>query len=57
MEISNCISILVIKTKTKTTISKKKLIKSKNITINRKVLSNMAVNDPEGFSAIIKSIS
>ena len=33
------------------------LIKNKNITINRKVLSDMAVNDPDGFNSIIKSIS
>ena len=33
------------------------LIKENNIMINRKTLSNIAINDPEGFSAIIKSIS
>ena len=33
------------------------LIKKNNIMINRKTLSNIAINDPEGFSAIIKSIS
>ena len=33
------------------------LLKEKNIEINRKSLAYMAVNDPDGFSAIIKSIS
>ena len=33
------------------------LLKDNNIDINRKALAYMAVNDPEGFSAIIKSIS
>ena len=33
------------------------LIKDKNIMLNRKTLSNMAINDPESFAAIIKSIS
>ena len=33
------------------------LLKEKNIDINRKSLAYMAVNDPDGFSAIIKSIS
>ena len=33
------------------------LIKDNNIEIKRKALAYMAVNDPEGFSAIIKSIS
>ena len=33
------------------------LLKEKNIDINRKSLAYMAVNDPDGLSAIIKSIS
>ena len=33
------------------------LIKNKNVIINRKALSEMAINDPEGFNSIIKSIS
>ena len=33
------------------------LLKEKNIEINRKSLAYMAVNDPDGLSAIIKSIS
>ena len=33
------------------------LLKDNNIDINRKALAYMAVNDSEGFSAIIKSIS
>tara|TARA_B100001778_G_C18301896_1_gene500234 strand:+ start:244 stop:588 length:345 start_codon:yes stop_codon:yes gene_type:complete len=33
------------------------LLKDNNIDINRKALAYMAVNDPNGFSAIIKSIS
>ena len=33
------------------------LLKDKNIVINRKILSSMAVDDPKGFSEIIKSIS
>ena len=33
------------------------LLKDKNIDINRKALAYMAVNDPEGFSAIVKSLS
>tara|TARA_Y100000590_G_C15474724_1_gene921598 strand:+ start:343 stop:687 length:345 start_codon:yes stop_codon:yes gene_type:complete len=33
------------------------LLKDKNIEINRKALAYMAVNDPEGFSAIVKSLS
>ena len=33
------------------------LIKENNITLNRKSLAHMAVNDPEGFSSIVKSIS
>ena len=33
------------------------LIKEKNIELNRKSLAYMAVNDPDGFSSIVKSIS
>ena len=33
------------------------LLKDKNITLNRKALSYMAVNDPDGFETIVKSIS
>ena len=33
------------------------LLKEKEILINRKALAYMAVNDPEGFSNIIKSVS
>ena len=33
------------------------LLKDKNIKLNRKALAYMAVNDPEGFSAIVKSVS
>ena len=33
------------------------LLKQKNITLNRKTLAYMAVNDPSSFSAIVKSIS
>tara|TARA_B100000953_G_C17798216_1_gene351215 strand:- start:11 stop:355 length:345 start_codon:yes stop_codon:yes gene_type:complete len=33
------------------------LLKEKNININRKSLAYMAVNDPDGFSVIIKSLS
>ena len=33
------------------------LIKENNITLNRKSLAHMAVNDPDGFSSIVKSIS
>ena len=33
------------------------LIKSKNIGLNRKSLAYMAVNDPDGFSLIVKSVS
>ena len=31
-------------------------LKEKNILLNRKILSDMAVNDPEGFSALVKSV-
>ena len=33
------------------------LVKDKNINLNRKSLAYMAVNDPDGFSLIVKSIS
>ncbi len=33
------------------------LLKEKEIFINRKALAHMAVNDPEGFSNIVKSLS
>ena len=33
------------------------LIKENNITLNRKSLAYMVVNDPDGFSSIVKSIS
>ena len=33
------------------------LLKEKDILINRKALAYMAVNDPEGFSNIVKSLS
>ncbi len=33
------------------------LIKQNNIALNRKSLAYMAVNDPEGFATIVKSIS
>ena len=33
------------------------LLKEKDITINRKALADMAVNNPDSFSDIIKSIS
>ena len=33
------------------------LVKDKDINLNRKSLAYMAVNDPEGFSLIVKSIS
>ena len=32
-------------------------LKGKNILLNRKILADMAVNDPEGFSALVKSIN
>ena len=31
-------------------------LKDKNINLDRKVLADMAVNDPEGFSELVKSI-
>ena len=33
------------------------LLKDKNITLNRKALAYMAVNDPDGFSTVLESIS
>ena len=33
------------------------LIKENNITLNRKSLAYMSVNDPDGFDSIVKSIS
>jgi large subunit ribosomal protein L20 len=32
-------------------------LKAKNIELNRKTLAHVAVHDPEGFSAIVKSVS
>ena len=32
-------------------------LKDKNIGLDRKVLADMAVNDPEGFSELVKSIN
>ena len=32
-------------------------LKDKNIDLDRKVLADMAVNDPEGFSELVKSIN
>ncbi len=33
------------------------LLKQKNIDLNRKVLADMAINDPEGFEKLVKSLS
>ena len=33
------------------------LLKDKDILINRKVLAHLAVNDPDAFSEIVKSVS
>ena len=33
------------------------LLKDKNIELNRKSLAHMAVNDPDGFSSIIDSVT
>tara|TARA_Y100000590_G_scaffold386844_1_gene459958 strand:+ start:1071 stop:1418 length:348 start_codon:yes stop_codon:yes gene_type:complete len=33
------------------------LVKENNISLNRKSLAYMAVNDPDGFTSIVKSIS
>ena len=32
-------------------------LKEKNVVLDRKVLADMAVNDPEGFSELVKSIN
>ena len=32
-------------------------LKEKNVLLDRKILADMAVNDPEGFSELIKSIN
>ena len=32
-------------------------LKEKNVTLDRKMLADMAVNDPEGFSELVKSIN
>ena len=32
-------------------------LKEKNITLDRKMLADMAVNDPEGFSELVKSVN
>tara|TARA_Y100000814_G_C12082577_1_gene317085 strand:- start:228 stop:572 length:345 start_codon:yes stop_codon:yes gene_type:complete len=32
-------------------------LKEKNILLNRKILADMAVNDPEGFSELVKTIN
>ena len=32
-------------------------LKEKNVTLDRKVLADMAVNDPEGFSELVKSVN
>ena len=32
-------------------------LKAKNIELNRKTLAHLAVNDPEGFAQIVKSVS
>ena len=32
-------------------------LKEKNIILDRKILADMAVNDPEGFSELVKSIN
>ena len=34
-----------------------RLLKDKDIIINRKVLAYLAVNDPDAFSEIVKSVS
>ena len=33
------------------------LLKENNVQLDRKVLADMAVNNPEGFSELIKSLS
>ncbi len=32
-------------------------LRVRNVALNRKILADMAVNDPEGFEALVKSIS
>ena len=32
-------------------------LKEKNVLLDRKILADMAVNDPEGFSELVKSIN
>ena len=32
-------------------------LRDRNVELNRKILADMAVNDPEGFEALVKSIS
>ena len=32
-------------------------LKEKNVTLDRKMLADMAVNDPEGFSELVKSVN
>ena len=32
-------------------------LKEKNIGLNRKILADMAISDPEGFEALVKSLS
>ena len=32
-------------------------LKEKNILLNRKILADMAVNDPQGFSELVESIN
>ena len=32
-------------------------LKEKNVVLDRKILADMAVNDPEGFSELVKSIN
>ncbi|MBA7602266.1 MAG: 50S ribosomal protein L20 [Calditrichaeota bacterium] len=32
-------------------------LRDRNVELNRKILADMAVNDPEGFEALVKSLS
>ena len=32
-------------------------LRDRNVELNRKILADMAVNDPEGFKALVKSLS
>ncbi len=32
-------------------------LRDRNVELNRKILADMAVNDPEGFETLVKSIS